>query len=57
LRSLPSNASAAQALEAIRADVHEFVAGAPSSDDVTLLVLRWRGEHMAMQAPEALTSP
>ena len=31
------------ALEAVRADVNAFVAGAPASDDFTLLVLRWLG--------------
>ena len=43
VQSLPAGASAAAALEAVRADVNAFVAGAPASDDFTLLVLRWLG--------------
>jgi serine phosphatase RsbU (regulator of sigma subunit)/CHASE2 domain-containing sensor protein len=43
VQSLPAGASAAAALEAVRADVNAFVAGAPASDDFTLLILRWLG--------------
>ncbi|MCC7081437.1 MAG: CHASE2 domain-containing protein [Burkholderiales bacterium] len=43
LRRLPAGTSAAAVVQAVRADVGAFVAGAPASDDLTLLVLRWLG--------------
>ena len=51
LRALPAGTSAAQTLAAIRTDVNEFVAGAPASDDLTLVVLRWLGP-----SPGAITA-
>jgi serine phosphatase RsbU (regulator of sigma subunit) len=47
---LPADASAAAAVAAVRADVDAFVAGAPASDDLTLLVLRWLGPDAALNA-------
>jgi serine phosphatase RsbU (regulator of sigma subunit)/CHASE2 domain-containing sensor protein len=51
LKRLPAGASAAAAVAAVRADVDAFVAGAPASDDLTLLVLRWLGPDSALSAP------
>jgi serine phosphatase RsbU (regulator of sigma subunit) len=50
LRRLPADTSAAAAVDAVRADVSGFVAGAPASDDLTLLVLRWLGPNAALSA-------
>ena len=38
-------ATAREVVEAVRADVEAFVAGAEPADDFTILVLRWRGPH------------
>ena len=43
LERLPADASAADALAAIRSDVAAFVGPAPAADDVALVVLRWPG--------------
>lgn len=45
-----TNASARDGLDGVLADVARFTAGAPQSDDITCLVLRWRG---AADAPVA----
>ncbi|MCC6534276.1 MAG: CHASE2 domain-containing protein [Burkholderiales bacterium] len=45
LTRLPPDTSAQAALAAIHADVTRFVAGAPASDDLTLVVLRWLGSR------------
>jgi serine phosphatase RsbU (regulator of sigma subunit) len=50
LQRLPANAGAAAAVEAVRKDVGTFVAGAPASDDLTLLVLRWLGPDAGLSA-------
>ncbi|MGH8663193.1 MAG: CHASE2 domain-containing protein [Burkholderiales bacterium] len=50
LQRLSANTSAGAAVEAVRADVGAFVAGAPASDDLTLLVLRWLGPDAALSA-------
>ncbi|RPI41059.1 MAG: CHASE2 domain-containing protein [Betaproteobacteria bacterium] len=50
LTTLPPNASAEATLAAIRSDVDAFVAGAPASDDLTLVVLRWLGPTAAVSA-------
>jgi hypothetical protein len=42
-----SAATAHAVVEALRADVNAFTAGAEPTDDVTILVLRWRGPHAA----------
>jgi hypothetical protein len=43
VQNLPAGTSARCALASIRADHEAFVAGAPASDDLTVLVLRWLG--------------
>ena len=43
LGALAPDVDAGQVVQAVRADVAQFVAGAAASDDVTLLVLRWLG--------------
>jgi serine phosphatase RsbU (regulator of sigma subunit)/CHASE2 domain-containing sensor protein len=50
LQGLPADTSAAAAVDAVRADVSTFVAGAPASDDLTLLVLRWLGPNATLSA-------
>jgi serine phosphatase RsbU (regulator of sigma subunit)/CHASE2 domain-containing sensor protein len=42
-----SEATAHAVVEALRTDVNAFTAGAEPTDDVTILVLRWRGPHAA----------
>jgi serine phosphatase RsbU (regulator of sigma subunit)/CHASE2 domain-containing sensor protein len=51
LGALPPDADAGRVLQAVRADVAQFVAGAAASDDVTLVVLRWLGPRAAPSAP------
>ena len=51
LETLPKNTSANDMLDAIRAEVSAFVAGAPASDDLTLLVVRWLGSPEQAKAP------
>jgi serine phosphatase RsbU (regulator of sigma subunit) len=41
------SASARDVVEALRADVEGFVAGAEPSDDLTILALRWQGPRPA----------
>lgn len=43
LERLPPDTNARGVLEQVLGDVQAFVAGAPASDDLTLLVLRWVG--------------
>jgi serine phosphatase RsbU (regulator of sigma subunit) len=43
LKALPPDTSAEALVQAVRTDVGAFVAGAPASDDLTLLALRWLG--------------
>lgn len=50
LRNLPRGISAHAVLQILQRDLAQFVAGAPASDDVCLLVLRWLG-------PDALNAP
>jgi serine phosphatase RsbU (regulator of sigma subunit) len=38
-----SAGSPAEVVDAIRADVAQFVGNAEATDDITLLVLRWNG--------------
>jgi serine phosphatase RsbU (regulator of sigma subunit) len=47
LARLDPQTSAAAVIEAIRADVAAFVAGAEASDDLTALVVRWLGDGAA----------
>lgn len=47
LELLPPQASPAEMLAAVRADVGRFVGDAEPSDDLTLLCLRWRGAGRA----------
>jgi hypothetical protein len=48
LLALQGSASTADAVvEALRTDVNAFTAGAEPTDDVTILVLCWRGPHAA----------
>jgi serine phosphatase RsbU (regulator of sigma subunit)/CHASE2 domain-containing sensor protein len=48
LLSLKDGAATAHAVvEALRTDVELFTAGAEPADDVTILVLRWHGPHVA----------
>jgi serine phosphatase RsbU (regulator of sigma subunit)/CHASE2 domain-containing sensor protein len=51
LRNLPRDVSASATLQALQRDLEQFVAGAPASDDVCLLVLRWLGPDAALSAP------
>jgi serine phosphatase RsbU (regulator of sigma subunit)/CHASE2 domain-containing sensor protein len=50
LQRLPARTTAAALVDAVRADVSAFVAGAPASDDLTLLVLRWLGPEDRVSA-------
>jgi len=43
LAQLPAEVSPEEVGEAIRRDVHAFAAGVEASDDVAILVLRWKG--------------
>jgi len=51
LEALPPAPSAADTMAAIQRDVARFVGGAPATDDLTLLVLRWPGPAGALSAP------
>jgi len=44
-------ATARDGLDGVLSDVARFTAGAPQSDDITCLVLRWRGTATALAAP------
>jgi sigma-B regulation protein RsbU (phosphoserine phosphatase) len=46
-----SSASARDGLDGVLTDVARFTAGAPQSDDITCLVLRWRGREDSSVAP------
>jgi serine phosphatase RsbU (regulator of sigma subunit) len=51
LQGLAPRALDARALvEAVRADVESFVAGAEPADDITVLVLRWNGGGVSREA-------
>ncbi|KAA0582607.1 PP2C family protein-serine/threonine phosphatase [Azospirillum sp. Sh1] len=53
-----SSASARDGLDGVLTDVARFTAGAPQSDDITCLVLRWRGAADApVSALAALSDP
>jgi sigma-B regulation protein RsbU (phosphoserine phosphatase) len=51
LDALAHNSSANTILEAVRKTVAEFVGGAQAADDLTLLVVRWRGSASATNEP------
>jgi serine phosphatase RsbU (regulator of sigma subunit) len=46
--ALAQAVSASGAVDAIRADVYRFAAGAPAADDMTVLALRWLGDGVAI---------
>jgi serine phosphatase RsbU (regulator of sigma subunit) len=47
LAALAADTPASAVLQAVRRDVASFTAGAPASDDLTLVVLRWFGDASA----------
>ena len=49
LRSLSAAATAQSIVDALRAEVEAFAAGAEPADDLTILALRWRGPRAADQ--------
>jgi serine phosphatase RsbU (regulator of sigma subunit)/CHASE2 domain-containing sensor protein len=47
LTALPAPASAAEVGEAVKADVARFIGGAEPSDDLTIVVVQWKGRPAA----------
>lgn len=47
LQRLASDAAPAEVVRAVHADVQRFTRGAPASDDLAVLCLRWRGEALS----------
>ena len=45
LGAMPAGLSAEKRVKAVNDEVHRFSAGAEMADDVTILVVRWRGNQ------------
>ena len=52
IRDLPPGSTSAEAIRRLRQAVDDFLAGAPPSDDLALLAVRWNGP-----ASEARSEP